>query len=208
MGLGGLFRHSSSLLPRDTSTLANGTAWKAVNAGEELVATSLAYAAAATTLDDGLSPAPIDYSLLTGRVAAWMCVCFYLTSRMPQIWKNFRRRSVEGLSILLFAAAFMGNLFYVLSILSSPLVEEDETYLFESVPFLLGSGGTLIFDLTIMAQACMYAGLSPQTRKKGLEYLDEEEGSGLLTHASHNDPREVWPHQAGDFEDHQCGRRA
>lgn len=34
---------------------------------------------------------------------------------------------VQGLSILLFAAAFMGNLFYVLSILSSPLVEEDES---------------------------------------------------------------------------------
>lgn len=71
-------------------------------------------------------PQPIDYKRLIGRVSAWICVVFYLTSRMPQIWKNFRRRSVEGLSILLFVAAFHGNLFYVASILSSPLVQEEE----------------------------------------------------------------------------------
>jgi hypothetical protein len=40
--------------------------------------------------------------------------------------KNFQRKSVEGLSVLLFVAAFLGNLFYVLSVLSSPLVQEEE----------------------------------------------------------------------------------
>lgn len=94
---------------------------------------------------------PVDYQRLIGRLSAWICVVFYLTSRMPQIcgWlfpsrrllqdvaltlffyvpnpgKNFRRRSVEGLSMLLFVAAFHGNLFYVLSIVSNPLATTEE----------------------------------------------------------------------------------
>lgn len=71
-----------------------------------------------------------------GRVSAWTCTTLYLTSRLPQIWKNvsalhhvcvcwqanslqYARKSVEGLSMYLFTFAFLGNLFYVLSILTS-----------------------------------------------------------------------------------------
>lgn len=78
------------------------------------------------------------------------------------VGKNFQRRSCEGLSILLFIAAFHGNLFYVISILSSPLVQTEEGFLVESTPFLIGSGGTLIFDLTILFQSCIYAGRAPK----------------------------------------------
>lgn len=46
----------------------------------------------------------------------------------------------QGLSILLFAAAFMGNLFYVLSILSSPLVQEDEGGYTERLTAIVLSG--------------------------------------------------------------------
>ena len=46
---------------------------------------------------------------------------------------QFRRKSVEGLSMYLFVFAFLGNLFYVLSILTSPLMSED--FLLESFPY-------------------------------------------------------------------------
>ncbi|CAB4432990.1 unnamed protein product [Rhizophagus irregularis] len=36
-----------------------------------------------------------------GRIMAWICTVLYLTSRMPQIWKNYTRRSVEGLSVFM-----------------------------------------------------------------------------------------------------------
>jgi lipopolysaccharide export LptBFGC system permease protein LptF len=49
-----------------------------------------------------------------------------LMSLAVSLGKNFRRRSVEGLSMLLFGAAFHGNLFYVLSILLSPYAIEEE----------------------------------------------------------------------------------
>lgn len=77
-----------------------------------------------------------------------------MTSRIPQIWENMRRKSIAGLSILLFIAAFTGNLLYTISILANPLSSgpTSKSYLSESVPFLLGSGGTLGFDFIIIFQ--------------------------------------------------------
>lgn len=94
------------------------------------------------------------WNRLIGRISAWLCALLYITSRIPQIWENHIRRSVAGLSILLFIAAFSGNLLYTISVLVNEQAVGDErrAYLQESLPFLLGSGGTLIFDLIIVAQ--------------------------------------------------------
>lgn len=46
-------------------------------------------------------PAP-PFSVIIGRIFAWFCTVLYMTSRLPQIWTNFQRRSVRGLSMLLF----------------------------------------------------------------------------------------------------------
>ncbi|AFR93347.2 vacuolar membrane protein [Cryptococcus neoformans C23] len=106
-----------------------------------------------------------SYQRIIGRISAWSCTTLYLTSRMPQIWKNFQRKSVEGLSILLFLFAFCGNVTYVFSILLNPSggpdPAESSHYLLEALPYLLGSGGTLIFDLTIMIQSLIYGSAPP-----------------------------------------------
>lgn len=119
---------------------------------------------------------PIDMKQLIGRISAWCCTTLYLTSRLPQIWKNvswrlptiiantpqFQRKSVEGLSILLFVFAFLGNVTYVLSIVLVPAPEgEYSHYLLRALPYLLGSGGTLMFDLTIMVQSVVYGSAHP-----------------------------------------------
>lgn len=51
---------------------------------------------------------------------------------------------------------------YVLSIVLAP-VKEGETahYLLRALPYLLGSGGTLLFDMTIMIQSWMYGSAPP-----------------------------------------------
>ena len=108
-------------------------------------------------------PPPPSWERIVGRISAWICTVLYMTSRLPQIWTNLTRRSVEGLSILLFFSAFMGNLLYTVSILVNPesTGPQARDYLAESIPFLLGSGGTLIFDLIIMAQWFAWKGNSP-----------------------------------------------
>ncbi|KAI9610583.1 hypothetical protein H4Q26_006726 [Puccinia striiformis f. sp. tritici PST-130] len=89
-----------------------------------------------------------------GRLSAWLCAFLYLTSRIPQIIKNYQRKSVQGLSILLF----------ILAILTSPQITHTDhhndknklDYLNEAIPYLIGSAGTLIFDLTIFIQSRLY----------------------------------------------------
>ncbi|WFD14856.1 hypothetical protein MARU1_000864 [Malassezia arunalokei] len=102
-------------------------------------------------------PAP-PFSVIIGRIFAWFCTVLYMTSRLPQIWTNFQRRSVQGLSMLLFLLAFFANLLYSISILSNPKAVGPDRYeyLSESLPFLLGSSGTLIFDLVILVQYAMW----------------------------------------------------
>ncbi|PWZ00711.1 hypothetical protein BCV70DRAFT_152864, partial [Testicularia cyperi] len=119
------------------------------------------YPIAAGLLDaiSGGGSAPPTWQRLVGRMAAWTCTVLYITSRIPQIWENYIRRSVQGLSILLFISAFLGNLLYTISILTNPeaVGEGRREYLQESIPFLLGSGGTLIFDLMIVIQWWMWS---------------------------------------------------
>ncbi|KAJ7063390.1 PQ loop repeat-domain-containing protein [Mycena amicta] len=126
-------------------------------------------------------PIPSDdpfNELVLGRIFAWLCTTLYLTSRLPQIWKNFVRKSVEGLSMYLFIFAFLGNTFYVLSIMTSERAHEpppaSTEFLRESLPYLLGSGGTLVFDITIVSQSLIYR------RPKRHGRMRTEEEGGLI----------------------------
>lgn len=85
----------------------------------------------------------------------------YLASRVPQILLNYRRKSCEGVSILFFMFAGMGNLTYVMSILAYvPQGDWDPAkyrmHLAVNASWLLGSVGTLILDAMIFAQFFMY----------------------------------------------------
>ncbi|THH33944.1 hypothetical protein EUX98_g201 [Antrodiella citrinella] len=125
-----------------------------------------------------------DPEYIIGRISAWICTTLYLTSRLPQIWKNFVRKSVEGLSMYLFIFAFLGNLFYVASILSSPKLQlpprDASAFLRESIPYLLGSGGTLMFDVTIVAQSFIYRPKAHLRGRRSSRTVNEEE-AGLLS---------------------------
>lgn len=91
MGFGGLYTRNTQFISQNTPPSAFESAWKVRVPRSELVASTMAYATGISTLEDGIPPPPMDYSLLVGRIAAWMCVCFYLTSRMPQICKLAQR---------------------------------------------------------------------------------------------------------------------
>lgn len=146
-----------------------------------------------------------DWERIIGRTSAWTCTTAYLTSRLPQIWQNvrlfrssffraslkisspcpqFRRRSVEGLAMTLFLFAFIGNSLYVASILANPQ-SSSISFLLESLPYLLGSGGTLCFDLMILGQSWLYsekrrARRAHERRKRAYRGIDAEEEAALL----------------------------
>ena len=104
----------------------------------------------------------------------------------------------------LFVFAFLGNCFYVASILSSPRrflpPPEASAFIRESIPYvqrfschvcahlqltkpsryLLGSGGTLMFDITIVGQSFCYKSRHKRHSSLHARLLDEEE-AGLLS---------------------------
>ncbi|KAG9948544.1 vacuolar membrane PQ loop repeat protein, partial [Aureobasidium melanogenum] len=79
-------------------------------------------------------------------------VC-YLGARIPQIIKNHREKSCEGLSLLFFLLSLMGNLTYGAGIL---LHSVEKQYFLKNLPWLIGSLGTIFEDAVIFMQFHTY----------------------------------------------------
>ncbi|KAI9306290.1 PQ loop repeat-domain-containing protein [Cunninghamella echinulata] len=105
-----------------------------------------------------------DQVVWIGRFFAWLCTFLYLSSRLPQIVRNFQRQSVEGLSMALFFFAASGNFTYCLSIFTNPHATRKS--MLEAVPYLIGSAGTLCFDATIFGQWIAYRHRSSSDNNK------------------------------------------
>jgi uncharacterized protein with PQ loop repeat len=91
----------------------------------------------------------------------WLSAFLYIGARFPQILKNCTDKSVAGLSWLMFLFAITGNVTYCASILIKSLEKE---YIISNLPWLVGAGGTLLFDIVIAIQFLMYdRGLPPVT---------------------------------------------
>lgn len=80
---------------------------------------------------------------------------FYIGSRTAQLYKNFKRQSTDGLSILMFWLAIFGNLTYGLAILVREL---DSVYVIRHVPWLVGSLGVILLDASLVLQFKYYGG--------------------------------------------------
>ncbi|XP_032855967.1 lysosomal amino acid transporter 1 homolog isoform X3 [Tyto alba] len=93
----------------------------------------------------------LDMIEMSGFVCGYISCVFYLGSRFPQLYKNFRRRSTEGTSYLLFALAMMGNCTYGLSlVLKMPATKSFwALYFLHHLPWLIGSFGVLFLDIFI-----------------------------------------------------------
>ncbi|TDZ37129.1 putative vacuolar amino acid transporter YPQ3 [Colletotrichum spinosum] len=116
-----------------------------------------------------------------GQIFGWFCAVLYLGSRLPQLLLNYRRKSTEGVSMLFFLFACLGNLTYVLSIFAfDPRCEHKQCapgeagsiygrYMLVNLSWLAGSLGTLFLDMGIFAQYFMY-------RADDEDSHDEEEG--------------------------------
>ncbi|KAI5868172.1 PQ-loop-domain-containing protein [Durotheca rogersii] len=121
---------------------------------------------------------------LWGQVFGWLCAALYLGSRVPQLLLNWRRRSTEGVSVLFFLFACVGNLTYVLSILAyeppagaGPAGDVYARYVLVNLSWLAGSAGTLLLDLCIFAQFFAYGDSGgSSTAGDGEEGWGEREG--------------------------------
>lgn len=93
-------------------------------------------------------------SAVVGMVLGYVSALCYLCARIPQIIKNYREKSCEGLALLFFLLSLTGNSTYGASVLS---YSQDPAYLIKATPWLLGSLGTMIEDCIIFYQFRIYA---------------------------------------------------
>ncbi|KAL9019629.1 MAG: hypothetical protein Q9185_003094 [Variospora sp. 1 TL-2023] len=112
---------------------------------------------------------------LWGQVFGYLSAVLYLGSRVPQLLLNYRRKSTEGISILFFLFACVGNLTYVLSIFAyepqcakparayggsqceqGEWEREYKKYILVNTSWLIGSAGTLLLDCMIFVQFWIY----------------------------------------------------
>lgn len=91
---------------------------------------------------------------LLGTALGYAMVVVYLSSRLPQIHKNWVRKSAEGLSLSMFLLAGTANVCTSLSIV---LRSESWQSFIVQLPWFLGSIGTVGLDAIIIYQACLYA---------------------------------------------------
>eukprot|EP00002_Diphylleia_rotans_P006910 TRINITY_DN1635_c0_g2_i5.p1 TRINITY_DN1635_c0_g2~~TRINITY_DN1635_c0_g2_i5.p1 ORF type:complete len:148 (+),score=24.49 TRINITY_DN1635_c0_g2_i5:418-861(+) len=82
-----------------------------------------------------------------------MAAFSYFISRMPQIWLLYKTHDTKGLSQMMFVWAALGNLTYGLSIV---LWDYRPEALHESLPWLIGSIGTVQFDIIVLLQILYY----------------------------------------------------
>lgn len=113
-------------------------------------------------------PEPLEFDVL-GQTFGYLCAALYLGSRVPQLLLNYRRKSTEGVSLLFFLFACIGNLTYDMSIFAySPICQkpghcepgEAKTiylrYIAVNASWIAGSLGTLLLDMAIFVQFFMY----------------------------------------------------
>ncbi|KAG2382955.1 hypothetical protein C9374_004922 [Naegleria lovaniensis] len=84
------------------------------------------------------------------------CIC-YIMAYVPQIYKNFKKKSVKGLSLLMFLIDSLTQILYISSIIVF-YAQQPHSY-FDTVsvlPFIVGSVFTLIFSALILGQFFYY----------------------------------------------------
>uniref|UniRef100_A0A3P8UPQ0 Lysosomal amino acid transporter 1 homolog n=3 Tax=Cynoglossus semilaevis TaxID=244447 RepID=A0A3P8UPQ0_CYNSE len=134
---------------------------------------------------DSQSPATSGSVEVPGYVCGYLASIFYLSSRVPQLYKNFQRKSTEGTSYLLFALAMMGNGTYGLSVMVVlPALRDSKTrFIIKHLAWLISSFGVLVLDLFVTVQFITYRRNNSSNEKarlimaegKHLLYEEEEE---------------------------------
>lgn len=93
------------------------------------------------------------YNYEAGTVLGWASSIFYVIGRLPQLYLNYRRKTTEGLSILMYIFTILGNTFYLLSVLSFSL---EPDYIYTNLPWIFMIVITVLMDFGVLFQFRYY----------------------------------------------------
>lgn len=113
-----------------------------------------------------------------GTSLGYLSCMLYLTSRFSQIFKNYNRKSAEGLALSMFFCAITANLLYGSAVI---LRAHSWAAILSSLPWLIGSLGTVSLDAIILYQAITYdnVGSNARSRQEQQERVSGGQHDGL-----------------------------
>ncbi|XP_020217836.1 probable vacuolar amino acid transporter YPQ3 [Cajanus cajan] len=115
-----------------------------------------------------------DVHSALGQWLGWLMAVIYMGGRLPQIWLNIKRGSVEGLNPLMFIFALIANATYVGSILVRTTEWER---IRANMPWLLDAIGCVALDLFIILQYANYRFLRKKAGNDEADYEDYKAAS-------------------------------
>lgn len=98
-------------------------------------------------------PNSVDDGKGIGLIFSWISVVFYIIGRLPQIILNAKRRSTDGLSVVMYIFKIMGNLFYILTIITYSVEKE---YILLNLAWIVFTVVTILMDLFVIFQYIYY----------------------------------------------------
>ena len=115
-----------------------------------LVTNVVAAAVTATNVDYSL---PYTGKYLVGTLFGWCSAIICITSRIPQVLLDFKRKFVTNLSPYFFACTIVGNSSYFLSIL---IRDQSPQFMWRQAPWICECLGPLSCDIITAIQMCVY----------------------------------------------------
>lgn len=89
-------------------------------------------------------------------IIAWLSLFVYTVSRIPQIYLNWRRKSVHGLSYISFICIALTNICFAASILAHVLDKKLSTVVSKNLQWIIGVVLTCVSDVAILYQFRVY----------------------------------------------------
>lgn len=102
---------------------------------------------------------PLLSALTLGIFVSYTSSLLYTVSRIPQVYKNYKRQSTENMGLAMFIAACCGNATYSMSIFAIGLTLEESVrraFFIKEAPFVGAASITVLFDFVIFWQRWKY----------------------------------------------------
>lgn len=85
-----------------------------------------------------------------GECLGWITMTFYLVGRIPQLWLNYKRKTTEGLSLLMYLFTMLGNGFYI------AVITVDKETIQMNIPWIVTGVTTICLDMIVIGQHYYY----------------------------------------------------